>query len=70
MLGEQVDKFQDGTLLTSQVMDCLVYVIGKAIKPLLAEPVTYYGVYCYFQQALHLHCALVVLYFIAQFLCK
>ena len=32
-------KFQAGTILTSQVMDCQVHAIGKAIRPLY--PVTY-----------------------------
>ena len=35
-----VTKFQDGTILTSQVMDCQVYAIGKAIRPLFADLVT------------------------------
>ena len=35
-------KFQAGTILhTSQVMDCQLHVIGKAIRPLIADPVTY-----------------------------
>jgi len=36
-----VTKFCAGTILTSQVMDCQTRVIGKAIRPLFAEPVTY-----------------------------
>ena len=32
-------KFQVGTILTSQVMDCQVHAIGKAIRSLY--PVTY-----------------------------
>ena len=33
-------KFCAGTILTSQVMDSQKRAIGKAIKPLFAEPVT------------------------------
>ena len=33
-------KFQAGTILTSQVMDCQVHAIGKAIRPLFADLVT------------------------------
>jgi len=29
-----------GTILTSQFMDCQTRAIGKAIRPLFAEPVT------------------------------
>ena len=37
----KVTKFQAGTiLLTSQVMDCQVHAIGKAIRPLFADPIT------------------------------
>ena len=32
--------FQAGTILTSQVMDCQVHAIGKAIRPLFADLVT------------------------------
>ena len=38
-------KFQAGTILTSQVMDCLVHAIGKAISPFFADPVTNTDVY-------------------------
>ena len=34
-------KFCAGTILTSQVMDCQTRVIGKALRPLFAEPVTF-----------------------------
>ena len=40
-------KFQDGTILTSQVMDCQVHAIGKAIRPLFADPVTFYLLHFY-----------------------
>jgi len=33
-----------GTILTSQVMDCHTRAIGKAIRPLFVESVTY--AYC------------------------
>ena len=33
-------KFQAGTMLTSQVMDCKIHVIGKATRSLFADPVT------------------------------
>ena len=33
-------KFQAGTMHTSQVMDCQVHAIGKAIRPIFADPVT------------------------------
>ena len=33
-------KFQAGTILISQVMDCQVYAIGKATRTLFADPVT------------------------------
>jgi len=36
-----VTKFCAGTIPTSQVMDCQTRAIGKAIRPLFAEPVTY-----------------------------
>ena len=40
-------KFQAGTIHTSQVMDCQVHAIGKAISPLFTDLVTYnYGVAC------------------------
>ena len=32
-------EFQDGTLIT--IMDCQMYAIGKAIRPILADLVTY-----------------------------
>ena len=32
-------KFQDGTIHTSQVMDCQVHAIGKAIRRLFTDPV-------------------------------
>ena len=34
-------KFQAGTMHTSQVLDCQVYAIGKALRPLFADPLTY-----------------------------
>jgi len=37
-----VTKFCAGTILTSQGMDCQTHAIGKAIRPIFAEPVTYY----------------------------
>jgi len=44
-----VTKFCAGTILTSQVMDCKTRAIGKAIRPLFAEPVTFWLlVYCLF----------------------
>ena len=33
-------KFQTGTIFTSQVMDFQLHAIGKAIRPLFADPVT------------------------------
>ena len=33
-------EFQGDTVLTSEVMNCQVHVIGKAIRPLFADPVT------------------------------
>ena len=33
-------KFQAGTILTSQVMDCQVHAIGKVIRPLFVDLVT------------------------------
>ena len=41
MSGVKSDQISAGTILTSQVMDCQMHVIGKAIRPLLAESVTY-----------------------------
>jgi len=35
-----VTKFCVGTLFRSQVMNCQTHAIGKAIRPLFAEPVT------------------------------
>ena len=34
-------KFQAGTILKTHVMDCQVHAIGKAIRPLFADQVTY-----------------------------
>ena len=34
-------KFQSGTILTSQVVDCQVHAIEKAIGPLFVYPVTH-----------------------------
>ena len=34
-------KLQAGTIHTSQVMDCQVRAIGKAIRPLFADQVTF-----------------------------
>ena len=34
-------KFQASTILASQVVDCQVHAIGKAIRPLFTHPVTY-----------------------------
>ena len=39
--GKEI-KFQTGTMLTSQVMDSQIHAIEKAIRPLFADPVTYY----------------------------
>ena len=33
-------EFQDGTIITVEVLDCYVHAIGKAIRPLFADPVT------------------------------
>ena len=35
-------KFQVGTILTCLTMDGQMHMIGKAIRPLFADPVTYY----------------------------
>ena len=40
-------KFQASTILTSQVMDRQVHAIGKAIRTLSANPVTFYLYSCY-----------------------
>ena len=37
-----VTKFQIDTILTSKGMDSQMHTIGKAIRPLFADPVTYY----------------------------
>ena len=37
-------EFKDGTLITMEVMGCQVHVIGKAIGPLFADPVTFYEI--------------------------
>jgi len=42
-----VTKFCAGTILTSKVMDCQTRAIGKAIRHLFAEPVTYCDVICW-----------------------
>ena len=34
-------EFQDGIFVIMEVMGCQVHVIGKAIRPLFADPVTY-----------------------------
>ena len=44
-------KCQVSTILTSQVMDCQVHAIGKATRPLFADPVTY--TYDYLIYSLH-----------------
>jgi len=36
-----VTEFQDGTFITMEVMGCQIHAIGKAIRPLSADPVTY-----------------------------
>ena len=41
-LEGEVTKFQTGTMLTSQVMDSQIHAIEKAIRPLFADPVTFY----------------------------
>ena len=41
MLGVSVTKFQASTILTSQVVDCQVHTIGKAIRSFFADLVTY-----------------------------
>jgi len=40
-----VTKFDVSTILTSQVMDCQIHEIGKAIRPLFADLVTIIGVF-------------------------
>ena len=35
-------KFQIGAILTCLTMDGQMHTIGKAIRPLFADPVTYY----------------------------
>jgi len=35
-----VTKFQDGIVITTEVMGCQVHAIGKAIRPIFADPVT------------------------------
>ena len=42
-------KLQAGNILTSQVMDCQVCGIGKAIRLLFADPVTN-KVYCIYKK--------------------
>ena len=34
-------EVQDGTLITMEVMGCQMYAVGKAIRPLFADPVTF-----------------------------
>jgi len=36
-----VTEVQDGTFITMEVMGCQVHAIGKAIRLLFADPVTY-----------------------------
>jgi len=36
-----VPKFREGILITVEVMGHQVHAIGKAIRPLFADPVTY-----------------------------
>jgi len=38
-----VTKFQVGTILTCHTMDGQVHTIGKAIRPLFADPVTFHS---------------------------
>jgi len=40
-----VIKYHVSTMLTNQVINCQVCVIGKAIRPLFADPVTYILMY-------------------------
>jgi len=40
-----VTEFQDGTFITLEVMGCEVHAIGKAIRPLFTDPVTYYAAF-------------------------
>ena len=40
MLGRTLTEFQDSTVITMEVMGCQVHAIGKAIRPLFADPVT------------------------------
>ena len=47
MLGVYtVIEFQDGTLITTEVMGCQVHAIGKATRPLFADPVTFLMLNC------------------------
>ena len=41
MLGYKATKFQGGRIFTNKVMGCQVHVIGKAIRPLFADQVTF-----------------------------
>jgi len=48
MSGEYInayvrDKFDVSIILTSQVIDCQLHVIGNAIRPLFTDLVTIYG---------------------------
>ena len=49
-------KFQAGTILTSLVMDYQVHAIGKAIRPLFSNPVTYILQYNYIRIAKEAKC--------------
>ena len=34
-------EFQDGTLITMEVIGCQVHTIGKAVRLLFADPITF-----------------------------
>jgi len=40
-LGYTVTEFQDGNLITMEVMCCQVHAIRKSITPIFVDPVTY-----------------------------
>ena len=40
-------RFQDGTILTSQAIDCQLHAIGKTIRLLFADSVTLYLLHLY-----------------------
>jgi len=42
--GYAVTEFQDGTVITKEVMGCQVNAIRKAIRPLFADLVTYFNI--------------------------